>query len=154
MFAFLVRAATTRGQWPYRRVGRRNNELWSKLSLLYLRKSSSQGSHPATLVTTIVIVWSTNSMIFMDTHKTFNWLVGISFRAERSPNGLRGQILPRRALIDFGFVDFSLPITYVTMLFLPVNGCISIKFPIPLLLLFLKPRQGELLTSGALRARS
>ena len=71
----------------------------------------------------------------------------MSFRAERSPNGLRGQILPRRALTDFGFVDFSLPITYVTMLFLPVNGCISIEFPIPHLLL--KSCQSEPLTSEA-----
>ena len=35
------------------------------------------------------------------------------------------------------------------MLFLPVNGCISIKFPIPLLLLFLNPCQSKPLTSGA-----
>ena len=33
-------------------------------------------------------------------------------------------------------LNFSLSITYVTMLFLPVNGCISIKFPIPLRDLF------------------
>ena len=46
-------------------------------------------------------------------------------------------------------LNFSLSITYVTMLFLPVNGCISIKFPIPLLLLFLNPCQSKPLTSGA-----
>ena len=46
-------------------------------------------------------------------------------------------------------LNFSLLITHVTMLFLPVNGLISIKFPIPHLLLLLNPRQGEPVTSGA-----
>ena len=46
-------------------------------------------------------------------------------------------------------LNFSLSITYVTMLFLAINGCISIKFPIPHLLPTLKACQGEPLTSGA-----
>ena len=46
-------------------------------------------------------------------------------------------------------LNFSLSITYVTMLFLPVNGCISIKFLIPHLLLLLNPCQSEPPTSEA-----
>ena len=46
-------------------------------------------------------------------------------------------------------LNFSLSITYVTMLFLAINGCILIKFPIPHLLPTLKACQGEPVTSGA-----